>query len=87
MAILEDMMLSEYRLENRKEKLTHLQSLEKIPSINPRAYSESESYQRLDYISHPDYGLGFVEEVIDRKTIKVFFHQGVKTLKQRQYNN
>ncbi len=80
-------MLSQFRLESREEKLTHLQSLEKIPSINPRPYSESANYQRLDYISHQVYGSGFVEEIIDRKTIKVFFREGPKTLKQRQYTN
>ncbi len=79
--------MNQLRLENKEEKLAHLQSLERIPSINPREYSKSGNYQRLDYISHGVFGTGFVEEIVDRSTIKVFFPSGVRVLKQRQYTN
>ena len=78
-------MVNQFQLENKEEKLAHLESLQRIPSINPRKYDASEGYQRLDYIDHNEFGIGFVEEVVDRKTIKVFFPVGEQVLAQRKF--
>lgn len=69
-------MVNQYILNNDVEKMAHLESLLSIPSINPREYSKSESYNRLDFIIHPEFGQGFVSEVLERNTIKVFFQDG-----------
>ena len=71
--------------KTREDKVIHLESLKMIQSIRPKIYIESGSYQRLDYIVHKKYGNGFVEQVINRTTIKVFFMNGDKILKQREY--
>lgn len=68
-----------------EEKLNHLQSLKNIPSINPRDYDPESEYHRLDYISHKEFGIGFVEEVLDELNVKAFFSSGEKVLKQKAY--
>lgn len=78
-------MVNQFQLENKEEKLAHLESLRRIPSINPRKYDASKDYQRLDYIDHEEFGIGFVEEIVDRKTIKAFFPKGEQVLSQRKF--
>ena len=69
-------MVNQYNLEEKTEKMSHLESLLNIPSINPKDYLESNIYSRLDFIRHEEFGQGFVSEVVDQNTIKVFFQDG-----------
>jgi hypothetical protein len=78
-------MVGTIRFNNLEEKLSHLQSLINIPSINPKSYSSDGEYYRLDFISHESFGLGFVEEVISEGEVKVFFSSGERILKQKSF--
>jgi len=73
------------KFESRDEKLRHFASLTNIPSINPRDYDEDAEYTRLDFIKHPEFGFGFVEEVIDDSSLVAFFQTGEVTLNQKAY--
>lgn len=76
-------MVADIRLNEVSEKLAHLQSLESIPSINPRKYDANETYLKLDFIEHDNFGKGFVTEVLGEDKIKVFFAKGEETIEHR----
>lgn len=78
-------MINRINFENVDEKTAHLQSLVNIPSINPKSYDQDAEYFRLDFIDHPDYGVGFVEEVVDEHSIKVFFNDGEQVVAHRDF--
>lgn len=78
-------MVNTITFDSIEDKLNHLKSLEKIPSINPRVYNEDDEYYRLDFISHPQFGTGFIEEILSDTEIKVFFPHGVEVLGQKSY--
>ncbi len=80
-------MVGMIRFTNNEEKLNHLQSLKNIPSINPKDYDPESEYHRLDYISHKDFGIGFVEEILDELNFRAFFSSGEQILKQKAYLN
>lgn len=69
-------MIATYQLETSEKKSEHLRSLMGIPSINPRPYDPTEEYARLDFIDHPDHGVGFVLESVSKSRIRVFFQSG-----------
>ena len=69
-------MVNQYSPEGTQDKMSHLQSLLNIPSINPKDYLDTEKYSRLDFIRHPQFGQGYVSEVVDENTLKVFFQDG-----------
>lgn len=70
---------------NVAQKMAHLQSLVNIPSINPKAYDEDAEYFRLDFIDHPSYGVGFVEEVLSNRDVNVFFMTGPRIIEHRKF--
>ncbi|MCP4912392.1 MAG: hypothetical protein GY909_04680 [Oligoflexia bacterium] len=76
-------MVADIRLNEVSEKLAHLKSLESIPSINPRKYDANETYLKLDFIEHANFGRGFVTEVLSEDKIKVFFANGEETIDHR----
>lgn len=78
-------MINTISFENVDEKMAHLQSLVNIPSINPKAYDEDAEYFRLDFIDHPSYGVGFVEEVLSDREINVFFMSGPRIIDHRKF--
>ena len=78
-------MINSISFDNVAEKIAHLQSLIDIPSINPKVYDEDVEYFRLDFINHPDFGVGFVEEVLNEKEVNVFFTSGVRNIEHRKY--
>ena len=78
-------MINSISFENVDEKIAHLQSLVNIPSINPKAYDEDAEYFRLDFIDHPEYGVGFVEEVLSDKDVNVFFSSGPRIIVHRKF--
>jgi len=78
-------MINTISFENIDEKIAHLQGLVNIPSINPKDYDEDMEYFRLDFINHPSYGVGFVEEVLSNKEINVFFINGPKIIEHRKF--
>ena len=65
--------------------MAHLNSLTSIPSINPKKYDENNEYQKMDFIEHSEFGVGFVEEVMSINEIKVFFPTGTRILFQKKY--
>ena len=78
-------MVGMIKFTSIEEKLNHLQSLKNIPSINPRDYDPESEYHRLDYISHQEFGIGFIEEVVDEMNVKAFFSSGEKVLQQKAF--
>ena len=78
-------MLNELKLVGNSEKVEHLESLVSIPSINPKMYDINDEYFRLDFISHDDYGVGFVEEVMNKFQVRIFFPEGERILSQCSY--
>jgi hypothetical protein len=80
-------MVNTIRFETEEDKLNHLQSLTNIPSINPRSYNPNDEYHRLDYINHPEYGVGFVEEVISETEMRAYFNEGVVVLPKKSFLN
>lgn len=78
-------MVGMIRFTNLEEKLSHLKSLQNIPSINPKNYDPEGEYYRLDYLSHDDFGVGFVEEVLSETEVKVFFTSGERVLSQKSF--
>lgn len=78
-------MTRHIEFENVEQKLAHLSSLVSIPSINPKAYNEDAEYQKMDFIEHNIYGVGFVEEIVSKNEIRVFFPVGEKVLSQKNY--
>ena len=66
-------MLSQFIFKDKKAKLSHIKGLISLPSIKPVPYNPAETYDRLDYIDHPEYGLGFVDEIISDNSMMVFF--------------
>ena len=70
------MSLSEFIFKDRNAKISHIKGLVELPSVKARPYDPSESYDRLDYIEHPLYGPGFVDEIISDTVIAVFFLNG-----------
>lgn len=76
-------MIANFKLESLQEKKSHLKSLMSIPSISARDYSSSEEYFRLDFINHPDKGMGLVDEIISDQMIKVFFLNGEEELEHK----
>jgi hypothetical protein len=78
-------MINTISFENVDEKIAHLQSLVNIPSINPKVYDEDEEYFRLDFIDHPEYGVGFVEEVLNNREVNVFFSSGPRMIEHRKF--
>lgn len=78
-------MVHQMKFESVEQKLAHLNSLMTIPSINPKKYDENEEYHKMDFIEHPEFGVGFVEEVISQEMIRAFFPVGEKNLVQKKY--
>lgn len=78
-------LVNQIKFETDADRINHLQSLMNIPSINPKDYSPSGEFYRLDFIKHPSFGLGFVEVVLSNQEIKVFFTEGSKVLEQKSY--
>ncbi len=78
-------MVHSIKFETDADRINHLQSLKNIPSINPKDYDPSSEYFRLDFIKHPKFGVGFVEEVVGSREIKVFFEGGTQTLAHKSY--
>ncbi|MBC98734.1 MAG: hypothetical protein CME63_13375 [Halobacteriovoraceae bacterium] len=78
-------MINTISFANVDEKMAHLQSLVNIPSINPKTYDEDVEYFRLDFINHPEFGVGFVEEVLSEKEINVFFSSGPRMIEHKKY--
>lgn len=69
-------MVNEIKLDSEDQKRAHLNSLISIPSIRPRKYEQTSSYDRLDFIDHPEHGMGFVDRVLSSNEISVFFNTG-----------
>lgn len=78
-------MVNTMNFETNESKIAHLDSLNSIPSINPKVYDVNSEYQRLDFIEHPEFGNGFVTEVIGKKEFEAFFSKGLQLLKQRDF--
>lgn len=78
-------MVHQIKLDSIEQKLAHLNSLMTIPSINPKKYDENEEYSKMDFIEHPEFGVGFVEEIISQQELKAFFPVGEKVLTQKKY--
>ena len=78
-------MVHQIKFESVEQKLAHLNSLMTIPSINPKKYDENEEYQKMDYIEHAEFGIGFIEEIISKHEVRAFFPVGEKVLKQKKY--
>lgn len=78
-------MVNKISFENIDEKMSHLQSLINIPSIRPKIYDGDSEYFRLDFIDHPEFGVGFVEEVIGEYELKVFFASGTQIISHRDF--
>ena len=79
------LMVNQIKFETDADRINHLQSLKNIPSINPKDYSPVGEYYRLDFINHPTFGLGFVEEVLNNQRIKVFFTEGIQELDHKSF--
>lgn len=79
------LVVHQIKFETDADRINHLQSLKNIPSINPKDYSPVGEFYRLDFISHPKFGLGFVEEVLANQQIKVFFTEGIQVLEHKSY--
>ena len=78
-------MVHQVKFDNVEQKLAHLNSLMTIPSINPKAYDENEGYLKMDFIDHPEYGVGFIEEIVSNYQVRAFFPVGEKMLVQKKY--
>jgi hypothetical protein len=78
-------MVNQIQFTTKEEKKSHLNSLIRIPSINPRPYNQDDEYARLDFILHPQYGAGFVEEIVGDNQVRVFFEEGERTVFQKKY--
>lgn len=78
-------MVNMIKFDTVEEKLAHLASLTNIPSINPKKYSPDNEYHRLDFISHSEFGLGFIEEVLNDGELLAFFSKGNIRLSQKSY--
>jgi hypothetical protein len=78
-------MVNTMTFRSFEDKIAHLESLNSIPSINPKAYNENDEYQRLDFIEHPQHGNGFVVEVLGKKEFRAFFSKGLEVLTQRGF--
>lgn len=78
-------MVNQIKFENIEQKLAHLNSLMTIPSINPKKYDDNEEYQKMDFIEHPEFGVGFIEEIVSKSEVRAFFPSGEKMLTQKKY--
>ncbi|MFN8369077.1 MAG: hypothetical protein U0T83_00460 [Bacteriovoracaceae bacterium] len=47
---------------------------------SPKKYSMKTKFERGELIEHPNFGTGFVEDMLDADKIKVIFKQDIKTL-------
>ena len=65
--------------------MAHIKGLLALPSIQARPYDPAAEYDRLDYIDHPQYGPGFVDEIISDQLMTVFFlkEEGEREMAQR----
>ena len=48
--------------------------------VEPRNYIMAEAYRNGEAISHPTFGLGFVNKVLNNKKMEVMFEKDIKTL-------
>ena len=78
-------MVNTMNFETMEDRIAHLESLNSIPSINPKAYDENSEYNRLDFIEHPKFGNGFVVEVLGKKQFRAFFNSGIEVLDQCRF--
>lgn len=78
-------MVNTIKFETEEDKVNHLQSLTNIPSINPRSYDPDDEYHRLDFIMHPQHGVGFVEEIVSQTEVRAYFKSGEVVLAQKNY--
>ena len=63
-------------------KKEYLRSLIDSNKTEPTEYNMKNDHQKGDFVSHPKFGLGFVQGTIGEKKIQVFFEQFEKVLLQ-----
>lgn len=66
--------------KNKTAKAEYLTSLINEASITPKEYDMKNDHIIGEHISHPKFGLGFIEKAIGHNKIVVFFEQFEKVL-------
>lgn len=68
--------------KNKTEKKAYLEKLVNENSLTATEYNMKNAHSVGEHISHPKFGLGFIERVIGQNKIVVFFEQFEKVLLQ-----
>ena len=69
-------------LKTKTAKKEFLQKLIEKESDNAETYNMGTDYEVGSFISHPKFGLGFIQEILGKTKVSVFFENGEKVLLQ-----
>jgi hypothetical protein len=68
--------------KTKTEKKKYLDALINEDSVVPKVYNMKNDHEIGEFISHPKFGLGFIEKMVGQKKVLVFFEESEKTLLQ-----
>lgn len=68
--------------KNKTEKKKYLEKLMDSRLVQPRDYDMKNDHDLGEHITHPNFGFGFIERIIGKNKIVVFFEQFEKVLLQ-----
>lgn len=74
------------KAENEKNSKT-LQALIKSKNKDATEYTLSKKYSEKEFISHKEFGMGFVIKVLGKERVEVFFSDKKRKLVQNFKNN
>ena len=60
-------------LRTKTQKKKYLKELIDAEAIRPEDYDISKSYEIGDFVNHPKYGDGFIEEIMTETKMRIFF--------------
>lgn len=60
-------------LRTKTQKKKYLKELMDAEAIRPEVYNIKNSYEVGDFVNHPKYGDGFVEEIMTETKMRIFF--------------
>lgn len=60
-------------LRTKTQKKKYLKELMEAEAIRPEVYDIKKSYEVGDFVNHPKYGDGFIEEIMTETKMRIFF--------------
>lgn len=75
------------RWKNRTAKKEHLSLLINNKKVDATDYNKDNNFEVGDYINHFKFGLGFVQNIINKSKIEVFFEDSERVMLQNWAKN